>query len=132
MFVQAYFFPNNYKPQISGHETFPLRYGWLKKAYDEVVHCNSDFDNRAVFLGDDAIGRFGVGKNMVASIRHWANATEVLHEDSRSHVIRPTEFGDLLFRDDGFGPVYGTPYNSMAAPLEVGVTTAKVYLVLDV
>ena len=24
----------DYKPQFSGHETFPLRYGWLKKAFD--------------------------------------------------------------------------------------------------
>jgi len=24
------------KPQFSGHETFPLRYGWFKKAYDAV------------------------------------------------------------------------------------------------
>ena len=107
--MQANFFPNNDKPQISGHETFPLRYGWLKKAFDEVAQCNSDSDNRAVFLGDDAIGRFGVGKNMVASIRHWANATEVLYEDSRSHVIKPTEMGNLLFRDDGLDPYLEYP-----------------------
>ena len=25
-----------YRPRLSGHETFPLRYGWLKKAYDAV------------------------------------------------------------------------------------------------
>ena len=26
----------DYSPQLSGHETFPLRYGWLKKAFDAV------------------------------------------------------------------------------------------------
>ena len=26
----------DYRPKLSGHETFPLRYGWLKKALDAV------------------------------------------------------------------------------------------------
>ena len=108
-FMQASFFPVSFKPQISGHETFPLRYGWLKKAYDEVTNANSDTDNRAVFLNDDAIGRFGVGKNMVASIRHWAYATGILNEDSHSHVIRPTYIGKTLFNDDGLDPYMEHP-----------------------
>ena len=29
-------FKSGYQPQFSGHETFPMRYGWLKKAYDAV------------------------------------------------------------------------------------------------
>ena len=29
-------FQDTYRPQFSGHETFPLRYGWLKKAFDAV------------------------------------------------------------------------------------------------
>ena len=28
---------DDYRPQFSGHETFPLRYGWLKKAFDAVL-----------------------------------------------------------------------------------------------
>lgn len=27
----------NSKPVFSGHETFPLRYGWLKKVYDAAT-----------------------------------------------------------------------------------------------
>ena len=27
---------DDYPPQLSGHETFPIRYGWLKKAFDAV------------------------------------------------------------------------------------------------
>lgn len=26
------------RPSFSGHETFPLRFGWLKKALDAAVH----------------------------------------------------------------------------------------------
>ena len=46
-------------------KTFPLRYGWLKKAYDAVRKSEDQADNGEVFSGPDAIARFGVGKNMV-------------------------------------------------------------------
>ena len=37
---------DNYHPQLSGHETFPIRYGWLKKAYDAVRDTEEQEDNR--------------------------------------------------------------------------------------
>src|SRR5579884_462777 len=49
---------------FSGHETFPFRTAWLKKAVDAVTA-----DPR-VFTRDDAFVVLGVGKNMVRSIRH--------------------------------------------------------------
>ena len=45
------------RPLFSGHETFPLRYGWLKKAFDAVAAVEADEKNKSVFLGDDAIAR---------------------------------------------------------------------------
>ena len=30
-------YEDDYKPKLSGHETFPLRYGWLKKAFDAAL-----------------------------------------------------------------------------------------------
>ena len=48
-----------------GHETFPLRYGWLKKAFDAVAEEEATGNERSVFLAADAIARFGVGRNMV-------------------------------------------------------------------
>ena len=47
-------YEDNYTPQLSGHETFPLRYGWLKKAFDAVRNTEDCEDNRSVFLADDA------------------------------------------------------------------------------
>ena len=67
-------YEQGYSPQFSGHETFPLRYGWLKKAFDRVVETENQPGNRAACWGDDAIARFGVGKNMVASMRHWGQS----------------------------------------------------------
>src|SRR5690606_12847990 len=94
-------FHDDYRPQLSGHETFPLRYGWLKKAYDAIAVIGDSGDSKSVFLGEDAIARFGVGKNMVASMRHWASAADVITECQGVHHIRPTVMGHKLFAANG-------------------------------
>jgi Protein of unknown function (DUF4007) len=42
------------KGQFAGHETFPLRHLWLRKAYDEVVKCGRAA-RRSVFSDPGAI-----------------------------------------------------------------------------
>ncbi|MCY3789900.1 MAG: DUF4007 family protein, partial [Gemmatimonadetes bacterium] len=98
---------DDYQPQLSGHETFPLRYGWLKKAFDAVRETEDDHNNRSVFLADDAIARFGVGKNMVSSIRHWATASGVIKDVSRRIVT--TALGQRLFGPGGLDPYMENP-----------------------
>ena len=100
----------NYKPQLSGHETFPLRYGWLKKAFDAVKLAQVNGDSTSVFAAEDAIARFGVGKNMVASIRHWATAAGIIEEASGRPIS--TQLGRLLFDDDGYDPYMENPSTS--------------------
>src|SRR3972149_1998131 len=94
-------------PRFAGHETFTLRYGWLKKAVDAV---NED---PLTFTRDDALVRLGVGKNMVRSIRHWGLATGILEEDSqannRGRSIRPSPLGKLLFSRRGLDPYLEDP-----------------------
>ena len=98
----------NYSPQFSGHETFPLRYGWLKKAFDRVAETEDQGDNRAACWDDDAIARFGVGKNMVASMRHWGKAARVIEEPAPNSV-RTTELGRLIFGPKGLDPYMEHP-----------------------
>ena len=98
-----------YKPQFSGHETFPLRYGWLKKAFDAVNLAKEESNNKSIFLDDDAIARFGVGKNMVASIRHWATAAGIIAEVKKSSTITTTRLGAAVFDEDGFDPYLENP-----------------------
>ena len=93
-------YQDTYSPQFSGHETFPLRYGWLKKAFDRVSKTEHLPENRGACWGEDAIARFGVGKNMVASMRHWAKAAGVIEEPSINSV-RTTELGQRLFGSSG-------------------------------
>lgn len=98
----------SYAPQFSGHETFPLRYGWLKKAYDAVAAAGGKAEIRAVF-GEDAIARFGVGKNMVTAIRHWAQAAGILVESAAEKMVCATSLGDLLFSVYGLDPYMEDP-----------------------
>ena len=90
-----------YKPHFSGHETFPLRYGWLKKAYERVAKTEEDTENRTACWGKDAISHFGVGKNMVAAIRYWAKSARIIEEEAGTNAVRTTELGRLLFGTDG-------------------------------
>ncbi|NJL01419.1 MAG: DUF4007 family protein [Spirulinaceae cyanobacterium SM2_1_0] len=79
------------------HETFPPRFGWLKKGFDHASH------NSQVFLADDATVRLGVGKNMVRSIRYWCAAFKLLADDA------PTPFGEQLLGDRGWDPYLEDP-----------------------
>lgn len=101
-------FHDSYSPQFSGHETFPLRYGWLKKAYDRVAETEDMSENRAACWDDEAIARFGVGKNMVASMRHWAKAAGIIEEPTINNV-RTTQLGRLLFGAKGLDPFMEHP-----------------------
>ncbi len=99
-------FEENFRPQFSGHETFPLRYGWLKKVFDAVYQLEIEGHKDAtkdLFLSDDAIARFGVGKNMVASMRHWAAASNIIAEDKDNNIVT-TDFAKLLLSQEGLDP----------------------------
>jgi hypothetical protein len=86
------------KGQFAGHETFPLRLLWLKKAYDAVEGGAAT----GTFQEQDAIARFGVGRNMAASMRYWALASRLFEESDRR--ISPTNMGRLVLADGGFDP----------------------------
>ena len=102
-------FQDDYKHNLSGHETFPMRYGWLKKAYDAVREKHGEPGNRAIFLDDDAIARFGVGKNMVSSMRHWATVVGVIQDGDDASTLLTTNIGDMLFGPDGVDPYMEHP-----------------------
>jgi len=82
-------FAKDFKPNFSGHETFSLRYGWLEKSFQAIVNYK---DNP--FIKDDAIAQFGVGKNMVNAIKHWAVATGFLETTDESYA--PSEYAKQI------------------------------------
>jgi hypothetical protein len=93
----------DYRPHLSGHETFPLRYGWLKKVYDATANGKDG----SVMRSDNAIAQFGVGKNMVASMRHWAVASGMAQDGENG--LEPTPLAELIFSDDGLDPFMENP-----------------------
>ena len=100
----------DFRPQFAGHETFPLRHGWLKRAVDAV---KADPAARP-FQADDAIAAFGVGKNMVASIRHWALACGLLEAAEaidKSGRYKPTRLAHAIYSP------FGDPYSEHPATI---------------
>jgi len=116
------YLPTDSPPQFSGHETFPMRQLWLRKAYDAVAESEGTA-SRAVFAGEDAIVRFGVGKNMAMSIRFWATACGVIEEDDG---YRPSRLGDLLFHPEhGLDPFCEHPATAWLMHWQVASTHEK-------
>lgn len=90
---------DGFRPQFAGHATFPLRHGWLKRAFDAVSSGDT-----SPFHAEDAIASFGVGKNMVDSIRHWSLACDVIvpSEPSKKQMaFSTTEFSRIVFSPNG-------------------------------
>lgn len=83
------------KAKFTGHDTFPLRYGWLYKA---VNYLNNN--NKLVTSNEnstrEAIVELGVGKNMVNAIRYWADSSSIIASDGEAASLN----GLYLFGND--------------------------------
>ena len=88
---------NSSNTSFGRHETFALRFGWLTKGVTALM------EDPLAFERENATVTFGVGKNMVAAIRYWLQASQVI-ERQADRTFTLTPIGDLLFR------VQGDPY----------------------
>lgn len=88
-------------PSFAGHQTFSLRSGWLKKGVDALS------EDDGIFNQLDALVTLGVGKNMVASIRHWLLVSGVATVENRA--LKTTALGEQIFRESGFDPYLEDP-----------------------
>jgi len=86
---------------------------WLKKAFDQAI--DSDLIRKSVFTDANAIAEFGVGKNMVASIRHWALACGLMYEDEASGEFRVGGLAREIFADGGLDPYAESPSTAWLA-----------------
>lgn len=90
---------------FSGHETFPLRQMWLKKAFDQA--SGDGLIPKTTFTTESSIAAFGVGKNMVASIRHWALASGVMNDEG--DTFRVTRLAMEILQSGGLDPYAEDP-----------------------
>ena len=96
---------------FSGHETFPLRQMWLKKAFEQTV--DGGLIKKSTFTDESAIAAFGVGKNMVSSIRHWALACGIMREDGEA--FRVGNLAMEILQDGGLDPYAENPTTAWLA-----------------
>ena len=87
--------------RFGGHETFPIREGWMHKGLKLLV------EDPELLVDDNAPDHLGVGQNMAKSIRHWlvatclAQATEKARGAKKSD-LEPTALGRLVWRRDRY------------------------------
>jgi hypothetical protein len=74
---------------------------WLKKAFDQAV---GGVVKRSAFVDESAIAEFGVGKNMVASIRHWALGVRGHRGPELRRRLPRLADRRSIFADDGYDP----------------------------
>ena len=81
-----------YRPKFSGHDTFPFRYAWLTK----IAHYLEEGDVKKIKEFEryklQTMSEFGVGLNMVKSMRHWSLVTKVCDKN-----FELTNFGKFIF-----------------------------------
>jgi hypothetical protein len=85
--------------RISGHESFPCRYTWLPKAVQGLSREPKLFANE-----EQAMVDLGVGKNMVRSVRFWAQVAGMAAPGAKGggHVL--TDMGRTLLGEQGLDP----------------------------
>lgn len=90
------------KAKFTGHDTFPLRHGWLFKAFKLI-------ENKGLLTTTDSdhamqtISQLGVGKNMVNAIKYWSEAAKVIETKvvNRNVVQSVSPIGLYLFKEVG-------------------------------
>lgn len=83
------------KVKMKGHETFSIREGWITKGLFEVS------DNPKVFSEKDQTDIFGIGTNMVKSLKYWLQATKLIEESGKNEYIL-SNLGKLIFDKDKY------------------------------
>ncbi|PHZ60145.1 DUF4007 family protein [Photobacterium leiognathi] len=81
--------------KFSGHQTFPIRYGWIYKIIQEVVKGESLSSKSNI---EQQMQTMGMGKNMVLSVRHWIRALNLVTcIDNKEQIYQLTPLAELLF-----------------------------------
>lgn len=85
--------------KFRGHETFSIRKGWLNKGIKNVKKNPSIFVSKE----ENPMDIFGIGSNMVKSLRYWLQATNLTSEPSsgkRNQTL--TDLGNIIYDNDPY------------------------------
>lgn len=84
---------NKIKIRLQGHEKFALREGWLNKGLIIVK------EKPGIFQSDEAPDVFGIGNNMVKSLRYWLKAFGLISETPGKGASL-TKIGNMIYEND--------------------------------
>lgn len=90
--------------KFSGHQTFPVRYGWIFKIIQEVINGNSISSKEMI---EPQMISMGMGKNMVLSVRHWIKNLNLVNcIDKKTQEFELTPLAKQLFINDNLSRAY--------------------------
>lgn len=92
---------NKVKMRLQGHEKFVLREGWINKALMIIPNAPD------VFTKKNATDLFGMGNNMVKSLRYWMKAFGLTTYNSTDGT-QLTPIGQLIAKYDPYLEKYFT------------------------
>lgn len=92
--------------RFRAHESFFIRKGWLYKGLKHIQRNPRIFSDKSINPSDE----FGIGTNMVRSLRYWLQATGLTREeiDGGYRVQVMTDFGRLIMSHDRYMEEEGT------------------------
>ena len=71
------FIPSKFS--LNGHQTFPMRYGWLEKICINLIDkYQLDTFNIDLIRHEELITNYGLGKNMAESLRFWLKSCDII------------------------------------------------------
>ena len=85
---------NDKLPKFKRHETFSLRQGWLEKGINKVAK------NPKCFSKDNGTRIFGLGTNMVKSLRFYLTVSQVCLFNKEGAFL--TDLGQILYEYDKY------------------------------
>ena len=89
------------KYRFSGHETFPIRYGWIEKLANFINNNISDTSFSIDLLKPENRSiEFGLGLNMAKSLKHWIFVTNIL-VTAPNNTAKYTSAGNIIFGPKG-------------------------------
>ena len=91
--------------KFRAHETFFLRKGWLNKGLKQVKIKADVFTDKE----ENPMDIFGIGSNMVKSLRYWLQATGLTKENTSGKRFQQfTELGEIIYSNDKYLEELGT------------------------
>ena len=91
--------------KFRAHETFFLRKGWLNKGLKQVKIKADVFTDKE----ENPMDIFGIGSNMVKSLRYWLQATGLTKENTSGKRFQHfTELGEIIYSNDKYLEELGT------------------------